>query len=348
MAQSVRAKQGYDIIYCGLRELPEVIAGTYAVIDGNVRRLYGSFGIDGDNAFILQANEKFKTLATAESVFTHMLKAGVDKNTPIAAIGGGVTGDIAGFVAACYMRGIPYIIVPTTLLACADAGIGGKNGVNVGSAKNAVGTFYLPKAVYICADFFNTLSGSVYVQGMGELLKYALLDSRIFKIFSENYESILARRQGALDEVLPLCVMYKDNIAARDPHDTSGIRAALNLGHTVAHAIESASDYSYAHGDAVAIGLGVELELAKLLKIAGAGFYEAAKRLIAEHTANIPPINPDIKVITERMIPDKKNAGGKTGFILPKGFNSLEKVLLCGGEILTLIENAWYNYCNTL
>lgn len=348
MAKSIRAKQGYDIVFCGPGDLREAVGGAYAVIDENVMRLHGSFGSDQDRTYILQAYEKNKTFGTAEAVFTHMLNAGADKHTAIAAIGGGITIDTAGFVAACYMRGVPLIIVPTTLLACADAGIGGKNGVNVGNAKNAAGTFYLPKSVYICTELLNTLSDAAYIEGMGELLKYALLDSRIFRLYSESYSSVLSRRQGALDEILPLCIMYKDNIAARDPFDTMGIRAALNLGHTVAHAIESASDYSYAHGNAVAAGLGVELELSKILNIADAGFYETAKRLITEHAANIPKDYPDIEVISERMRTDKKNSGGKTGFVLLKDFNKLEKVLLGGGEILTLMRKAWYNYRNTL
>lgn len=342
MAQIIRAKQGYNIIFCGLAELIKTLGKGYAVIDENVLS-YGGFGYNSGNSFVMQANEKSKTFAAVEAIITHMIAAGADRHTPLTAIGGGITSDVAGYVAASYMRGVPYTVVPTTLSAMADAGIGGKNGVNVGNIKNVAGTFYLPKSIYICTEFLSTLPDAVYIQGMGELLKYALLDIHIFNQLSQDYESVLGKRQEALDRILPLCIRFKDNIAARDPLDVSGVRASLNLGHTVAHAIESATDYSVAHGDAVAVGLGVELELSRILGIADDTYYRAARVLIARHTAQVPRINPDMNELVRFMCRDKKNAGGKTAFILPKDFNNLEKILLGGGEILTLIQDAWYN-----
>ena len=206
--------------------------------------------------------EAHKTLETWEDLVQALLGV-VDRNTPVLALGGGVTGDLVGFAAASTLRGLPLVQIPTTLLAMVDSSVGGKTGVNTGRGKNLVGAFYQPALVHVDVRVLETLSPEEFRCGLGEVVKHALLaDADFFSFLEESASAILARDEAVLAEVVQRCCAIKAEVVRQDERE-SGYRAVLNLGHTVAHALENALGYGrLRHGEAVAIGLVAEARLA--------------------------------------------------------------------------------------
>ena len=207
--------------------------------------------------------EAYKTLESWEVLVQALLGLGVDRNTPVLALGGGVTGDLVGYAAASTLRGLPLVQVPTTLLAMVDSSVGGKTGVNTGRGKNLVGAFYQPDLVHVDVSVLETLSPEEYRCGLGEVVKHAILaDADFFAMLEEHASAILAREETVLEKVVQRCCAIKAEVVSQDERET-GYRAVLNLGHTVAHALENALGYGrLRHGEAVAIGLVAEARLA--------------------------------------------------------------------------------------
>ena len=200
-------------------------------------------------------SEKQKSLSTAGRLYRVLSDSGVERCTPIFALGGGVIGDLAGFVAATYMRGIPLIHLPTTLLAQVDSSIGGKTAIDRGKIKNQIGVFYQPSLVVSDIHSLRTLPEREMGNGLAEVIKYAMIsDEDFFKYLETNLERIKAIDESVLEETIWRCVQIKAKIIQEDVKDT-GIRNILNFGHTCGHAIESASNFSVPHGQAVAIGM---------------------------------------------------------------------------------------------
>jgi 3-dehydroquinate synthase len=210
---------------------------------------------------ILPAGEKTKTLKTAERLYGMLLRANNGRphlrTEPVIALGGGMTGDLAGFVAATYMRGTPLVQIPTSLIAQVDSSIGGKTAVNMPQGKNLVGTFYHPEAILIDPAFLKTLPEREFVSGFGEIIKYAAIKSpALFEFLRANRAKLLRRETAALLRVISACVRIKARIVEKDEKDTGGARAELNFGHTYGHAFETASGYGrFLHGEAVALGM---------------------------------------------------------------------------------------------
>ncbi|MEA2110206.1 MAG: 3-dehydroquinate synthase [Pseudomonadota bacterium] len=206
---------------------------------------------------VIADGEQYKSQETLFSLYQQMYDAGLQRDGFVCAFGGGVIGDLAGFAAATYMRGIDLLQVPTTLLAQVDSAIGGKNGINLPVGKNLVGSFYQPRAVISDVDFLETLPEDEFFSGMGEVLKYALIAGDDFVTFLEmNYREILAHNPKILAGMLHLCSRIKADFVARDELEQLGVRAILNLGHTLGHALEKAYAYTgIKHGVAVAMGL---------------------------------------------------------------------------------------------
>lgn len=197
----------------------------------------------------LESGEGTKSFKTVEHLCTAMLKAGFNRNDCVVAVGGGVVGDIAGFAASCYMRGIDFYNVPTTLLAQVDASVGGKTAANLCGIKNAVGAFYRPKAVAVDPDLLNTLSERQYKNGMAEVIKTAAcLDKKLFDMLEHGVST------DNIEEVIRRCLFDKQRIVEADEHE-KGLRRVLNFGHTIGHAVESAAKGSLLHGECVAIGM---------------------------------------------------------------------------------------------
>ena len=269
---------------------------------------------------ILPDGEEFKTLETLNKVFDALLKAKFDRSSTLIALGGGVVGDITGFAAASYQRGVNFIQVPTSLLSQVDSSVGGKTGVNHELGKNMIGAFYQPKAVIIDVDTLDTLSDQEYSAGMAEVIKYGLLgNADFFSMLETNIESIMARNKDLIIEIIFNSCQDKASIVALDEFER-GKRALLNLGHTFGHGIENAFGYgNYLHGEAVSIGM---VMAAKLSMDEGHLSNEDAIRVESILSkANLPiAIKKSIgsETLIEAMSLDKKSIDGKIRLVLLK------------------------------
>ncbi|NOR80357.1 MAG: 3-dehydroquinate synthase [Methyloprofundus sp.] len=267
---------------------------------------------------ILPDGEQYKTLAVMEGIFNALLTAKFSRNATLIALGGGVIGDISGFAAACYQRGIPFIQIPTTLLAQVDSSVGGKTGVNHALGKNMIGAFYQPQSVIIDINVLNTLDDRQLSAGLAEVIKYGLIrDADFFSWIEANIEKILARDQESLIYIIEQSCQNKAEIVAADERE-SGIRAILNLGHTFGHAIETGVGYGvYLHGEAVAIGTCQAADLSR--RLGWLGDAEVA-RIIDLFNKVALPTEPPSELSAEEMIDlmavDKKNVDGDIRLIL--------------------------------
>ncbi len=206
---------------------------------------------------VLPPGEKYKNLKTVAELYSHLVKSQVDRKTPILALGGGVIGDVVGFAAATYLRGVPLVQIPTTLLAQVDSSIGGKTGVDLPAGKNLVGAFYQPNFVWIDEQFLATLSRRELVCGMAEVIKVAaIFDAKLFRTLEERIEDILSKRGAGMEAIIRRCCEWKAWVVERDERETLGLRSKLNFGHTLGHAIESLTRYrKFTHGEAIAMGM---------------------------------------------------------------------------------------------
>jgi 3-dehydroquinate synthase len=264
------------------------------------------------------AGEKFKTRATWASLSDSLLEQGYGRDTGLIAMGGGVTGDLAGFVAATYMRGLPYIQVPTTLLAMLDASVGGKTGVDTSHGKNLIGAFHPPAAVVADPLVLKTLPERAYRSGLAEAVKHGVIADEVYFAWIETQADALARRDpAALTRLIRRSVEIKADVVSADERE-SGQRAILNAGHTVAHALEQTSNYELPHGEAVALGLVVECQLAEELGLAPEGLRLRVAALLTR--LGLPEQLPgavDAGAVLGSMASDKKNRGADIHFALP-------------------------------
>ncbi len=265
---------------------------------------------------VLLPGEARKSLAQANRLYGSLLRAKADRATAFVAVGGGVVGDLGGFVASTYMRGLPLFHVPTTLLAQVDASIGGKTAVNLPQGKNLVGTFYQPRAVFLDPDTLSSLPARDYVGGLAEVVKCAMIrDAELFAVLEKNVDPLLRRDVAILEEVVYRSASIKAAVVQEDERE-SGVRAILNYGHTVGHAIESASGFRVHHGEAVAIGMHAESAMARELGILSAEAATAQGRLLLRlglplKNSQIPP-----RKVLAAMAFDKKSLEGRLKFAL--------------------------------
>ncbi len=270
------------------------------------------------NTVVLPDGEPFKSLDYVNEIFTQLLQHKYSRNACIIALGGGVIGDMAGFAAACYQRGIAFIQVPTTILAQVDSSVGGKTGVNHVLGKNMIGAFYQPKCVIADMTVLDTLDQRQLIAGLAEVIKYGLIrDLELFYWLEDHIDALLERDKEALEYVIERSCINKAEIVAEDEHE-SGVRAILNLGHTFGHAIETGTGYGeYLHGEAVAIGMGYAADLSWRL---GWLSEEDKQRIIALLRAAKLPVEPPKSMTVEQFIDlmavDKKNVDGKIRLIL--------------------------------
>ena len=278
--------------------------------------------LDGFNvqSVILPDGEEFKKLETLNKVFDALLEAKFDRTSTLIALGGGVIGDITGFAAASYQRGVGFIQVPTTLLSQVDSSVGGKTGINHELGKNMIGAFYQPKAVIIDVNTLDSLSNQEFSAGMAEVIKYGLLGNADFlSMLEANIESIMARKKDLIIEVIFNCCQDKARIVELDEFE-KGKRALLNLGHTFGHGIENAFGYgNYLHGEAVSIGM---VMAAKLSKDEGNLSHEETLRVESILSKADLPISINKTIDSETLITamslDKKSIDGKIRLVLLK------------------------------
>lgn len=307
------------------------------VTDSNVKPLYAEPIANKLNAcgytvnlFSFEAGEKSKTRATKEYIEDSMLESGYRRDCCIIAVGGGVVTDIAGFVAGTYGRGVPFINFATTLLAAADASIGGKTAVDTPLATNLIGIFNQPEKVYIDISTWKTLPKRQIYSGMAETIKHACLaDKEFFDYLDNNMEKIYEINSEACEHISEVNCKIKYNVVMKDEKE-SGLREILNLGHTVGRAVETVSDYRLLHGEAVSIGLTAEVKLAE--KLGYMTGEEVNKVIELLKKANLPVSIPDYidrEALVKKLYTDKKVKNGQLRFVLQNGI----------GEIVQFGEN---------
>jgi 3-dehydroquinate synthase len=276
----------------------------------------------------LPPGEATKVLATAEQLYNSLAVVRADRRTMIAAVGGGVVGDVAGFVAATYSRGLPLLMVPTTLLAMVDSSVGGKVGVNHERAKNLIGAFHQPVGVWVDTAFLDTLPDREYRSGLAEVVKYGVtLDAEFFGWQEANTEAILRREPAAVRHVVARCCRLKADVVEQDEREETGLRAVLNYGHTFAHAFEAVGGYgSWLHGEAVAAGLVCAARLAVRRGLIGADLAERQSRLLTAFGLPTAPRDWPAEALLGAMRSDKKNVGGRLRLVLPTRLGAAELV----------------------
>jgi shikimate kinase/3-dehydroquinate synthase len=317
----------------GLHHLPATLRSyelprrLFIVTDSAVGALYARplqdvLEEDGfqPHVFTIPAGEASKSFVCFQRIIDWLVQQKAEQKEAIIALGGGVVGDLAGFVASCYQRGVPLVQVPTTLLAQVDSAIGGKTGINHALGKNLIGAFYQAKLIYADPAFLLTLPERVYREGWAEIIKYAMiLDAELFNILEEQVGALLARDAGLLSAIIARCMRMKMDIVQRDERD-GGLRNILNYGHTFGHALEAITEYgTWLHGEAVAIGMEVA---ARIAVASGLLSQEDAKRqhnLLQAFGLPMQCSGVDIDAVMMAMQRDKKVRAGNTRWVLLTG-----------------------------
>ncbi len=269
---------------------------------------------------VLPDGEAYKTAASLDQIYSAMLTAKCDRKTTIIALGGGVIGDVAGYAAATYQRGIPFIQMPTTLLAQVDSSVGGKTAVNHPLGKNMIGAFYQPQAVLSDTSVLKSLPPREYAAGLAEIIKHALIfDIDHLAELERDVAKLQARDDETLARVIAHSCRIKADVVKRDERETLGIRALLNLGHTFGHAIETEMGYgAWVHGEAVAAGCVLAAQLSHQLGHLGAGDVERVMRLFVAVNLPVKPPQVEATKLVSHMQRDKKNEGGVVTLVLLK------------------------------
>lgn len=277
------------------------------------------------------AGESSKSLAMANQIYDQLVEMQADRQTVVIAVGGGVVGDLAGFAAATYNRGLPFVQVPTTLLADVDSSVGGKVGINHAKGKNLIGAFHQPLGVFIDTSSFNTLPDRDYRSGLAEVVKYGvILDANLFETLETNIEAINSRDPEILIELVKRSCQLKAEVVEQDEYERSGLRAILNYGHTFAHAYEALCGYGeLMHGEAVSIGMIDASRLAQKLGMIGEEVTERQINLLSKLglPTDLPqPVAFTHDDIISRMKIDKKTVAGQLRFVLPRKLGQVEVV----------------------
>ena len=277
---------------------------------------------------VLPDGEQHKNLASFELVSAFLLENNCGRDTCLIALGGGVIGDLTGFVAACYQRGVPFIQIPTTLLSQVDSSVGGKTAVNHPLGKNMIGAFYQPEMVLIDTQSLSTLPAREFAAGMAEVIKYGLIyDTELFEYLEKNVSQLKALNSDALQHVIYRCCEIKALIVAQDEKE-QGLRALLNLGHTFGHAIEAEMGYGqWLHGEAVAAGMMMACQLSEQRGKLKSAEVARVQELLERFDLPVSfPKDVTYDAFIKHMKKDKKNKQGTIRFILPKCFGQCELV----------------------
>ena len=270
-------------------------------------------------SFIFPNGEASKTLDTVEKLYEHLIKSRFTRSDLLIALGGGVVGDLTGFSAATYLRGIDFIQVPTSLLAQVDSSIGGKTGVDLRFYKNMVGAFYMPKLVYMNFSVFSTLDEAQFSCGMGEVIKYGFIkDPDFLTWLDENSDHILAKENEYLSEMVYRSCDWKRIVVENDPKE-KGERALLNFGHTIGHAIEKNSDFKLFHGQCVAIGMVAAAEICVKRGLIKESDLENMKKLLIKYDLPLFASGLNKEAVFEATKSDKKMVGNHIKFVLLDG-----------------------------
>ncbi|MDR1122542.1 MAG: 3-dehydroquinate synthase [Endomicrobium sp.] len=297
----------------------------FIVTDTNIAKLHLKYLVNlfkqhGYNAktAVINAGESGKSIKNLSYLYDKALEVGIDRKSCAIAFGGGVVGDITGFFAATYMRGIDFIQIPTTLLAMTDSSIGGKTAANIPCGKNIAGVFYQPKLVWINTFFLKSLPKRQVKNGLAEIIKYAFIFDYKFYNYLTNLFGNKTMSSKDFDYMVYKSCSYKAKIVEKDEKETNGIRAVLNFGHTYAHALETATHYKkILHGEAVAVGMLFSTQLSLKLKLCGKETYNKVKKLLKLTMFDLDIKNNPKQLLT-LMKKDKKSVNGNINFVLIK------------------------------
>ena len=332
-------ERGYSIhIGTGMeRRLPGWLAaqGLHSklliVSDENVGSLYAksilstllAAGFQAE-VFTVRPGEESKSMEVAMQLYTKAIEMGLERQSPILALGGGVVGDLTGFVAATYLRGVPFIQIPTSLLAQVDSSVGGKVAVNHKLGKNLIGAFYQPEFVAIDTGYLDSLPLRELSAGMAEVIKYGVIvDKDFFEFLEDNHSLIMARNANTLVEAIRISCQSKAQVVARDERE-NGQRIILNFGHTIAHAIEADTGFArYNHGEAVAIGMHGAALLSYYLGLCGKECVERLCKLLLKYQLPLTAPGCDIEQLMAFIHRDKKSSGGKVSWVLMQTFGQV-------------------------
>lgn len=332
----------YDIIIEDgvLKKIPEILEKAklghkLAIItDSTVKPLYADQlsaaiaekGLE-NKVISIPAGEQSKTREVKAWIEDQMLEDKFGRDSAVIAIGGGVVGDIAGYVAASYTRGLPYVQIPTTLVACVDSSIGGKTAVDTAYGKNLIGAFHQPRAVFIDVNTLLTLNEKEIREGLAEVIKYGVIkDAELFSYLQEDMDSVFSYDKEALTYIIKRGCEIKAYVVENDEKE-SNLRKILNFGHTMGHAVENLSDYTISHGEAISIGMVAEGKIAVEMGIWNEDELATLTELI--HKASLPTIVPDYMKadqIIDAMKLDKKSRGGSIEMVLPKKIGEMASV----------------------
>jgi len=271
------------------------------------------------HAITLLPGERQKSLRTANRIFTELIEKRVGRNSAIVALGGGVIGDLAGFIAATYLRGVSFVQIPTTLLAQADSSVGGKVAVNHPLGKNMIGAFYQPKFVLSDASVLRTLPAREVLCGLGEVVKFSIIsDAGLFTFIEDRLDDLLSLRPDAVLTVISRCCEIKSSLVSRDEVER-GDRIILNYGHTIGHALEAAGEYRLLkHGEAVLLGMSAENDIAYRRGLLPEESYARMRRLFGRLLSHLPPVSIKFEDALKAIAADKKAVNGKVRMVLPK------------------------------
>ncbi|MEM6472416.1 MAG: 3-dehydroquinate synthase [Planctomycetota bacterium] len=330
-----------DAVHQAIGDLTHLIIVADQAVSDYAARLASTF--DDDSVRIDSVNvasgEPSKSVTEFERLLNWLLETNADRRSVVVAVGGGVIGDLAGFVAASFARGIRFIQVPTTLLAMVDSSVGGKTGINLPGGKNMVGAFWQPKIVWVDIDAMKTLDDRSFRSGLAEVVKYGVIDDpEFFEWLTHNAKALVQREPSALAHAIKRSCDSKARVVGADERETSGRRAILNYGHTFAHAIEATAGYgTLLHGEAVSIGMQMAATLAIELGLCGADLLELQTHVLQDCQLPVRYADANPDAMLPVMMRDKKVAHGKLRFILPK---SIGRVELVGDVSDSLIRKA--------
>lgn len=293
------------------------------------------------NLILFGDSESAKNLVTVERISRDLVRAGADRNAVLIAVGGGVVGDVAGFVAATYFRGVCLVHIPTTLVAQVDSAIGGKTGVNLPEGKNLVGAFYQPEFVIADPATLRTLSNRDYRSGIYEIIKYGVIgDAKLFRDLEINLDKLLQREAATLANLIPRCIAQKAKVTTRDERE-SGLRETLNFGHTFAHALESLTRYKvFRHGEAVGFGMIAATLLG--IAVANSPLEDAARTIrLIRRVGPLPPLPKTISAaqFMKEIQSDKKSRGGTPRFVLAEKIARVRTGVEVPPQIVSVVWN---------
>jgi 3-dehydroquinate synthase len=347
-------KKSYNILI-GIKILPllghflnriKIGRDAYIVTNSRIKKLYGNLiaeSLKSSNLNfvfkIVPDAEEAKDINVVASLIKDLAKFDFKRKPFIIALGGGVIGDLSGFVASVYKRGIPYIQVPTTLLAQVDSAIGGKTAIDLREGKNLVGAFYQPKMVLSDVSCLTTLSKKDIKSGLAEVIKYGLIkDSGLFVYLEKNYKKIINLNKLSLEYIVNSCARIKAMVVSSDEREEKGIRTILNFGHTIGHAIEAALGFKgYTHGEAIALGMLVSLRISVELKLIGEEVLKRVELLIKNIGLPVKIEGVPLNSILKKHYHDKKFCGKANKFVL---LSKLGRVKIVNNLPLEIIRSA--------